>query len=65
MCAEGMGCGRRWVIWVLRGTGTANKTLMVMCDSCKRGGGEHGGDSVSVKDGGSRITQERQKPFLQ
>ncbi len=24
MCAEGMGCGRRWVIWVLRGTGTAS-----------------------------------------
>ncbi len=23
MCAEGMGCGRRWVRWVLRGTGTA------------------------------------------
>ncbi len=22
--AEGMGCGRRWVIWVLRGTGTAS-----------------------------------------
>ncbi len=22
MCAEGMGCGRRWVRWVLRGTGT-------------------------------------------
>ncbi len=21
MCAEGMGCGRRWVRWVLRGTG--------------------------------------------
>ncbi len=20
MCAEGMGCGRRWVRWVLRGT---------------------------------------------
>ncbi len=24
MCAEGMGCGRRWVRWVLRGTGTAS-----------------------------------------
>ncbi len=24
MCAEGMGCGRRWVSWVLRGTGTAS-----------------------------------------
>ncbi len=24
MCAEGMGCGRRWVKWVLRGTGTAS-----------------------------------------
>ncbi len=23
MCAEGMGYGRRWVRWVLRGTGTA------------------------------------------
>ncbi len=22
MCAEGMGCERRWVRWVLRGTGT-------------------------------------------
>ncbi len=22
--AEGMGCGRRWVRWVLRGTGTAS-----------------------------------------
>ncbi len=24
LCAEGMGCGRRWVIWVLWGTGTAS-----------------------------------------
>ncbi len=24
MCAKGMGCGRRWVRWVLRGTGTAS-----------------------------------------
>ncbi len=24
MCVEGMGCGRRWVRWVLRGTGTAS-----------------------------------------
>ncbi len=24
MCAEGMGCRRRWVRWVLRGTGTAS-----------------------------------------
>ncbi len=24
MCAEGMGCGRRWITWVLRGTGTAS-----------------------------------------
>ncbi len=24
MYAEGMGCGKRWVIWVLRGTGTAS-----------------------------------------
>ncbi len=24
ICAEGMGCGRRWVKWVLRGTGTAS-----------------------------------------
>ncbi len=24
MCAEGMGCGRRKVIWVLLGTGTAS-----------------------------------------
>ncbi len=24
MCAEGMGCERRWVRWVLRGTGTAS-----------------------------------------
>ncbi len=24
MCAEGMGCGRRWVRRVLRGTGTAS-----------------------------------------
>ncbi len=24
MCAEGMGCGRGWVRWVLRGTGTAS-----------------------------------------
>ncbi len=24
MCAEGMGRGRRWVRWVLRGTGTAS-----------------------------------------
>ncbi len=24
MCAEGMGCGRRWVRWVLRGTGIAS-----------------------------------------
>ncbi len=24
MCAEGMGCGRRWVRWVLPGTGTAS-----------------------------------------
>ncbi len=24
MCAEEMGCGRRWVRWVLRGTGTAS-----------------------------------------
>ncbi len=24
MCAEGMGCGRRWVRWVLRGTETAS-----------------------------------------
>ncbi len=24
MCAEGMGCGRRWVRWVIRGTGTAS-----------------------------------------
>ncbi len=24
MCAEGMGCGRRWARWVLRGTGTAS-----------------------------------------
>ncbi len=23
-CAEGMGCGRIWVRWVHRGTGTAN-----------------------------------------
>ncbi len=23
MCVEGMGCKRRWVRWVLRGTGTA------------------------------------------
>ncbi len=23
MCVEGMGCGMRWVRWVLRGTGTA------------------------------------------
>ncbi len=23
MCAEGMGCGRRWIRWVSRGTGTA------------------------------------------
>ncbi len=23
MCAEGMGCRRRWIRWVLRGTGTA------------------------------------------
>ncbi len=23
-CAEGMGCGRRWVRWVLRGTGIAS-----------------------------------------
>ncbi len=22
LCAEGMGCERRWVRWVLRGTGT-------------------------------------------
>ncbi len=21
MCAEGMDCGRKWVIWVLQGTG--------------------------------------------
>ncbi len=24
MCAEGMGCGRRWIRWVLWGTGTAS-----------------------------------------
>ncbi len=24
MCAEGMGCGRRWVRWVLRETGTSS-----------------------------------------
>ncbi len=24
MCGEGMGCARRWVRWVLRGTGTAS-----------------------------------------
>ncbi len=24
MCAEGMSCGRRWVRWVLRGTGIAS-----------------------------------------
>ncbi len=24
MCAEWMGCGSRWVRWVLRGTGTAS-----------------------------------------
>ncbi len=24
MCADGMGCGRTWVRWVLRGTGTAS-----------------------------------------
>ncbi len=24
MCAEGMGCGRRLVLWVLRGTVTAS-----------------------------------------
>ncbi len=24
MCAEGMGCGRRWVLWVLQGPGTAS-----------------------------------------
>ncbi len=24
MCAEGMGCGRRWVRSILRGTGTAS-----------------------------------------
>ncbi len=24
MCAEGMGCGRRWAKWVLRRTGTAS-----------------------------------------
>ncbi len=24
MCAEGMGCERRWVRWVLRGTGTVS-----------------------------------------
>ncbi len=24
MCAEGMGGGKRWVLWVLRGTGTAS-----------------------------------------
>ncbi len=23
MCAEEIGCGKRWVRWVLRGTGTA------------------------------------------
>ncbi len=23
ICAEGMGCERRWVKWVFRGTGTA------------------------------------------
>ncbi len=25
MCAEGMGCERKWVKWVLRGTGTAGR----------------------------------------
>ncbi len=24
MCAEGMGCGRKWATWVLQGTGTAS-----------------------------------------
>ncbi len=28
MWAEGMGCGRRWVKWVLRGTGTASGHLL-------------------------------------
>ncbi len=25
MCAEGMGCERRWVRWEVRGTGTASR----------------------------------------
>ncbi len=24
MCVEGMGCVRKWVIWVFQGTGTAS-----------------------------------------
>ncbi len=24
VCAEGMACGKRWVIWVLQGTGTVS-----------------------------------------
>ncbi len=27
MCAEEMGCGRRWVIWVLRGTWPSRSVL--------------------------------------
>ncbi len=30
MCAEGMGCGRRWVRWALRGTGTATEDAFVI-----------------------------------
>ncbi len=26
-CAEEMGCGRRWVIWVLQGTGNARSVM--------------------------------------
>ncbi len=29
MCAEGMGCGRRWVRWVLWGKGTTNRHPVV------------------------------------
>ncbi len=38
MCAERMGCGKRWVIWILRGTGTASgrpgvsRLLKVNCE---------------------------------
>ncbi len=30
LCAEGMGCGMRWVRLVLRGAGTASTTSMLV-----------------------------------